>query len=319
MATIQGILGPIDTAELGFTLMHEHIFIANSAMRIAFDSWVDVESAKEFAIEEAKAARQRGVKTIVDLTPINLGRDIHIMREVAERAEIQVVAATGLYYHDEPWMHGWEVDRIVELLVKDIEEGIQGTDSRAGIVKCATDGAGITEINEKLLRVASRLHRATGVPISTHTEASAGVGPGQQDIFEDEGVDLSRVVIGHCGDSNDLDYLESILRRGSTIGMDRFGIDIINPVDKRVATIGELCNRGFANQMVLSHDACCYMDFWPQDVIQSDFKQLAPNWNFRHIPDDVIPALRKYGVSDADLTSLVSGNPRSIFEKQGSY
>ena len=146
-----------------------------------------------------------------------------------------------------------------------------------------------------------------------------GAETSQLRLFEDEGVDLSRVIIGHCGDSNDLDYLESILRRGSTIGMDRFGLDMVNPSDKRVATIAELCSRGYASQMVLSHDACCHMDFWPQDVMEGAFKQVAPNWNFRHIPDDVVPELRKHGVSEADLTALVSGNPRAIFEREGAY
>ncbi|MFQ5699278.1 MAG: phosphotriesterase [Myxococcota bacterium] len=314
MATIQGVLGAVDSGELGFTLMHEHIFIANTSMRQAFPGWVDVPAAVAHATAEARAARERGVRTIVDLTPINLGRDIHVIRQVAEQAEIQVIAATGLYYHEEPWMAGWEADRIVEFLVKDIEKGIQGTDIRAGIIKCATDHAGVTPVNEKLLRVAARLHRATGVPISTHTEAAAQVGPGQQDVFEDEGVDLSRVVIGHCGDSDDLDYLERVLRRGSTIGMDRFGIDMILPTDRRVKTIAELCSRGWTSQMVLSHDACCFMDFWPRDVLEQMVRSAAPHWNFRHIPDDVLPALRVAGVADAHIRALTVDNPRRIFE-----
>ena len=94
MAKINGVLGPIDTGDLGFTLMHEHILIANSAMRQAFAGWVDVDDVVRFATEEAKAAGSRGVRTIVDLTPINLGRDIHVIREVAERARMQIVAAT---------------------------------------------------------------------------------------------------------------------------------------------------------------------------------------------------------------------------------
>jgi phosphotriesterase-related protein len=318
MAKINGVLGPIDTGDLGFTLMHEHILIANSAMRQAFAGWVDVDDVVRFATEEAKAAGSRGVRTIVDLTPINLGRDVHVIREVAERARMQVVVATGLYFHEEPWMGGWEPDRIVEFLIQDVEKGIQGTDIKAGIIKCATDQA-VTTINEKLLRVAARLHRATGIPISTHTDASAGVGPGQQDVFEDEGVDLSRVVIGHCGDSDDLDYLESVLRRGSFIGMDRFGLDGVLSTDKRISTIAKLCERGWAERMVLSHDACCHLDFMPKDVFDGVMRPRVPNWNFRHIPDDVVPALRKAGVDEADLRRLTVENPRSIFEKQGSY
>jgi phosphotriesterase-related protein len=123
------------------------------------------------------------------------------------------------------------------------------------------------------------------------------------------------VVIGHCGDSQDLAYLESILARGSFIGMDRFGIDLILPTKQRVETIVELCRRGFAGQMVLSHDACCHIDWFPG----MDLATVAPHWNFRHISDDVVPALREAGVSDEDIDRMTVDNPRRIFEQQGPY
>jgi phosphotriesterase-related protein len=311
MPTVQGVLGAIDTRELGFTLMHEHILICNWSMRMSFDGWLDRAALVARAVEEVRAAKQRGVRTIVDLTPVNLGRDIHVIREVAERAEAQFIAATGFYWMEEPWMDGYETDALVEWLLPDLERGIQGTSSRAGIIKCATDHLGVTEKNKKLLQVAARLHRASGAPISTHTSAHHRVGPGQQDVFESEGVDLRRVVIGHCGDTQDLEYLESILRRGSTIGMDRFGIDMILPTKQRVDTIAELCRRGFARQMVLSHDACCHIDWFPGDA---PVRQTVPNWNFRHIPQDVVPALRTAGVAEADIAAMTVDNPRRIFE-----
>jgi phosphotriesterase-related protein len=312
---IRGVLGPIDTAELGFTLMHEHILVANWSMRQAFAEWYDRETHVAEAVSELRSARERGVKTLVDLTAINLGRDIHVIREVAEKAEMQVVAATGFYWNEEAWMAGWEVDRLVEFLVQDIERGIQGTDSRAGIIKCATDHFGVTELNRKLLQVAARAHRATRVPISTHTSVRHGVGPLQQDVFEEEGVDLSRVVIGHCGDTKDVEHLEGILSRGSTIGMDRFGLDMLLPTADRVSTVAELCRRGFAEQMVLSHDACCHLDFVPAEQLRA----AAPRWNFRHISDEVIPALRKEGVSDEQIRVLTVENPRRFFEQQNAY
>jgi phosphotriesterase-related protein len=319
MPSVNGVLGPIDTSDLGFTLMHEHVLVANSAMRQAFKGWVDVDEVVRFATDEARAAAESGVRTIVDLTPINLGRDIHVIRKVAERAGVQMIAATGLYYHEEPWMVGWPADRMVEFLIQDIEKGIQGTDIKAGIIKCATDHDGVTPNNDKLLRVAARLHRATGVPISTHTDVAVGAGLAQQDVFEDEGVDLSRVVIGHCGDSEDLDYLEKILKRGSFIGMDRFGIDTVLAPDKRIATVATLCERGWADRMVLSHDACCHLDFFPKDLFDSGMRAQLPNWNFRHIPDDVVPALRKAGVTEAALRQLTVDNPRRVFNGQGAY
>ncbi len=315
MATVNGVLGPIDSEELGFTLMHEHILVANWAMRQSFADWVDVDAHVEYATGEVRSAKERGVKTIVDLTPINLGRDIHVIREVAERAQMQVVAATGFYWTEEPWLQGWEVDRLVEWLIRDIEKGIQGTDVKAGIIKCATDHLGVSDFNRKLLQVTARLHRATGVPISTHTSVQHGTGPGQQDVCAEEGVDLGRVVIGHCGDTEDVEYLESILKRGSFIGMDRFGLDFMLPMEKRVSTIVELCRRGHADRMVLSHDACCHIDWFPKAAVA----QMAPRWNFRHIPDDVVPALRKEGVSEEQLRKLTVDNPRRIFEKQGAY
>ena len=128
---------------------------------------------------------------------------------------------------------------------------------------------------------------------------------------------LERVVIGHCGDSEDLEYLEAILERGSFIGMDRFGLDMILPTEKRIATIAELCRRGRADKLVLSHDACCHIDFFP--AARAELAAAVPNWNFRHIPEDVVPALRKVGVSEEQIRAMTVDNPRRIFEAQGSY
>lgn len=310
MASVNGVLGPIEGEDLDFTLMHEHIMIANWSMRQSFADWVDLEAHREFATGEVKSAMAKGVGTIVDLTPINLGRDVHVIREVAERAKAQIIAATGFYYHEEPWLAGWEVDRLVEYLIRDIEVGIQGTDSKAGIIKAATAEAGVTPVNRKTLQVAARLQKATGVPISTHTTPENRCGLDQQDVFEEEGVDLTRVVIGHCGDTPDLAYLEEVLGRGSTIGMDRFGLDMILPMKDRVVTIAELCRRGWSNKMVLSHDACCHIDFFAAGT------PMPPKWNYRHICEDVIPALREEGVSEEHIRQMTVDTPRRILTGQ---
>jgi len=307
MAKINSVLGVVDTAELGFTLMHEHILVASWSMRQAFHDWVDRDALIEEAVQEVRAAKQRGVQTIVDATPINIGRDIHVIREVAERAEMQIIAATGLFHFEEPWIRGWEVDRLVEFLIRDIESGIQGTDSKAGLIKAATGDLGVTPINRKSLQVAARLHLATGIPITTHTSAADRTGLAQQDVFEEEGVDLGQTVIGHCGDTEDIEYLEEILKRGSWIGMDRFGLEGMLATEKRVNTVVELCRRGWADHMVLSHDACCLMNWFP------DIRAWAPNWHFCHIPDDIIPALKQAGVGDEQIKTMTVTNPARVF------
>ena len=135
---------------------------------------------------------------------------------------------------------------------------------KAGILKCATDHPGVTPAVEEVLRAVARAHRATGVPISTHTEPATRRGLEQQKVFESEGVDLSRVVIGHSGDTADLEYLEELLARGSYLGMDRFGLYGILSFEERVRTVVELCERGHVERLVLSHDAACYNDWLPQ-------------------------------------------------------
>lgn len=319
MAKVQGVLGSIDTKDLGFTLMHEHVLSMNWAMRQAFPSWLDRDAHVAKAVEEVRSAKVRGVTTMVDLTPINLGRDIRLIREVAEKGEMQMIAATGFYWNDEPWLQAWEVDRLVDILIRDITDGIEGTEIKAGIIKCATDHPGVTETNRKLLQVAARLHRATGVPISTHTDVHSKTGLAQQDVFAEEGVDLARVVIGHCGDTTDADHLEEIAKRGSFIGMDRFGLDFLLPAGERVSIVAEMCRRGYANQIVLSHDRCCHIDWFSPELLQQISTTLAPNWNFRHIPDDVIPALRKEGVTAVQIETMTVTNPRRVFERQGTY
>ena len=315
MAKVQTALGEIDTAELGFTLMHEHVLVATWSMRQALPSWLDRDAHVVHAVAEARAAAARGVRTIVDLTPINLGRDVPLIREVAEKAEMQIIVATGFYWTEEPWFQGWETDRLVEFLLPEITRGAQGTTTRAGIIKAATDHLGVTPLNRKLLEVAARLHRATGVPISTHTDVHGHTGLAQQDVFAEEGVDLGRIVIGHCGDTEDVAHLEAILRRGSFIGMDRFGLDFLLPMEKRVSVIAELCRRGWAAQIVLSHDASCHIDWFPREMIE----RMAPRWTFRHIPDDVLPALSAAGVSEEHVRAMTVANPRRIFERQGAY
>jgi phosphotriesterase-related protein len=308
MARVNSVLGAIDEGELGFTLMHEHILVADWAMRRAFADWVERDALVAEAVRQLRAARERGVQSIVDATPLDLGRDIDLLREVSERAEMPIIAATGLYYYEPPWLQNWEVERIVGYLLRDIERGIQGSGSRAGIIKAATGPAGLTPANRKSLQIAARLQLASGLPITTHTEAAQRTGLAQQDLFEQEGVALGRVVIGHCGDTDDLDYLEGILRRGSLLGMDRFGSEPIFPTDRRIATVAALCQRGWADRLLLSHDHSCFIDWRPAEVTRAR----TPRRSFWHIADDILPALLRAGVTPEQVRAMTVTNPARL-------
>jgi phosphotriesterase-related protein len=141
-----------------------------------------------------------------------------------------------------------------------------------------------------------------------HTSGQAQTGLVAQEVLRSEGVDLSAVVIGHAGDSNDLDYLRRLAGNGSYLGMDRFGLDVLQPENQRVATIAALAAEGLAERMVLSHDASCHNDWFP--VPTSAF---APNWTHTHLFEQVIPALRKAGVTEPQITTMMVDNPRRYF------
>jgi len=323
MSTVQTVRGPIDSKELGVTLMHEHIFVLSTEIMLNHpEEWGDEARRIDDAALRLNELYARGVRSVVDLTVIGLGRYIPRIACVAEKTKLNIIVATGIYtYNELPFYFQFRrpatggTDVMVDMFVKEIREGIAGTSAKAGILKCCTDTLGLTPGVERVLRAVAQAHRQTGVPISTHTHAHSKRGLEQQRVFREEGVDLSRVVIGHCGDTTDLDYLEELMAAGSYIGMDRFGLEGILSTEDRVNTVARLCERGRADRMVLSHDAACFMDWIPEQ----DLRRMAPRWNYMHIYNDVVPALKSKGVTDEQIETMLVHNPRKIFERQGAY
>jgi phosphotriesterase-related protein len=317
--------GAIKLGDLGVTLMHEHVFIMTTEITQNYpEQWGNEAEREAAAVARLNELKSRGVDTIVDLTVIGIGRYIPRIVRIAAATELNILVATGLYtYHDLPMrfhhlgpgatLGGPET--MTELFVRDIERGIADTGVKAAILKCATDEPGVTPGVERVLRAVAQAHRETGVPISTHTHAATRRGLEQQKIFAEEGVDLTRVVIGHCGDTTDIGYLEELIANGSYIGMDRFGVDMLLSTEDRVKTVASLCARGHAKQMVLSHDASCYWEAVPQDMVAAAL----PNWHYLYIHDDVIPALKANGVTDEQLNTMLVDNPRKIFSVKGGY
>src|ERR1700754_832802 len=230
MPQVNTVRGPLETGRLGVTLMHEHVFVLSPEIMQNYpESWGDEEKRVSDAIARLNELKARGVDSIVDLTVIGLGRYIPRIERIARATAINIIVATGIYtYHDVPmYFHyqgpGTELggpELMVDMFVRDINEGIAGSSVKAAILKCATDRQGVTPGVDRVLRAVAQAHRQTGVPISTHTHAHTERGLEQQRIFEEEGVDLARVVIGHSGDTTDIDYLEKLVAQGSYTGMD---------------------------------------------------------------------------------------------------
>jgi phosphotriesterase-related protein len=310
MSAVETVLGPVRVGLLARTLMHEHIFSFHSDMGGDYP-WTDEEVYVAAAIDKLKRLKAVGFGTIVDATAIGLGRDVRRVARVAAAADFNIIASTGIYsscclplYFSRHLPS--EGERFIEdFFVREIDEGIGDTHIRAGIIKCMTDREGLTPDVELMLVASARAHLRTGVPITTHTDAFTEAGLLQQRVFRKAGVDLSNVIIGHCGDTTDLGYLERLIDAGSYIGMDRFGEYHITNLERRVQTVATLCERGYAPRMVLSHDTNCGGDVNPQRALD--------NWLFGHMHEVVIPALRDHGVSDADIDQMTVVNPCEIF------
>ena len=324
-AEVETVRGTISTDELGVTLMHEHVFVLSPEIIANYpEGWGDEQAREDAAVEKLNALKAAGVDTIVEPTVIGLGRYIPRIQRVAARTDLRIVAATGVYtYGDVPMYFHFAgpgtalggPEPMVDMFVRDITEGIAGTGVKAAILKCATDEKGMTPDVERVLRAVAQAHRATGVPITTHTHAHSRRGLEQQRIFAEEGVDLTRVIIGHSGDTTDLDYLEEMIAAGSYLGMDRFGLDNILSFSDRVDTVARMCERGHAGKMVLAHDASCYIDWLPEAALPV----VLPNWHYLHIHNDVLPALRQRGVSERQIATMLVDNPRAIFSHGGAY
>ncbi|PXW95924.1 phosphotriesterase family protein [Mycolicibacterium moriokaense] len=321
MAIVESVRGGVEAGDLGRVLMHEHIFLFTPEIHGVYDTGWREEVGVAEAKERLKDLSACGISTIVDLTVIGHGRHIPRIQRVNAEVDINIIVATGLYTFDDlPRYINFralgrardQCDVLTEMFVKDIEIGIAETGVKAGMLKCATDEPGVTNGVERVLRAVAQAHQATGVPISTHTHAPTRRGLEQQDVFEQEGVDLRQVVIGHCGDTTDLGYLKELMARGSYIGMDRFGLDVVLAFEERVNTVAALCDRGYADQMVLSHDANCFNDWFPAGVMSA----AAPNWSYVHITRDVVPALRQRGVTDAQINQMLIDNPRAILGRE---
>lgn len=318
MAQVQTVTGPIDSADLGRTLVHEHVFVLGEEHRINYQDW-DEDARVAQAQRDLQELKELGIDTILDPTVLGLGRYTPRIQQVAAGTDLQIVAATGLYtYNEIPFQFHYTgpgllfdvPEPLVDLFVRDLTEGIADTGVRAAFLKCAIEEQGLTPGVERVMRAVGEASARTGAPITVHTNPHTGSGLVAQEVLADAGADLTKVVIGHSGDTTDLDYLMRLADNGSLLGMDRFGLDVLLPFEQRVDTVAELVRRGYTDRVVLAHDASCFIDWFDAEAKV----QAVPKWNFRHISEDVLPALRERGVTEADIDTMLVANPRRYFE-----
>ena len=314
MASIESVTGPLEADALGPTLIHEHFRTRDDANAQQWPHLYDDDALYAAAIQAGQGAVESGIKTIGEPTAMFLGRDIRFIERVSRETGLQAIACTGIYTYEHLPLF-WQSrapDVMAEAFVHDIEQGIQGTDIKAGFLKCAADEPGVTDNVEKIHRACARASNRTGAPIMAHSRPASDTGPRQVEILLEEGVPPEKIQIAHTGDTDDLDYIEGLLDTGVWIGLDRFGIEMYLPMERRMPTALALLERGYADRMFLSADSCASIDWFPEETIAVLQREGAvKDWTITLVPDQVLPALREGGMTPEQETTMMEENPKA--------
>ena len=325
MEWIQTVTGRARPEELGMTLMHEHLLLG-------YPGWFMDALAPKFrradalakGVDRLQELTGLGVKTFLDPCPMDLGRDVEFMAEVAQRSGMRIICTTGAYKQNEGLTYTFgalPVEEITAIYIKELTEGIGETGIRAGLVKVATGSGGITDYEKKLLTAGGRAAAQVGCPVITHTD-DASCGLEQIAILVEQGVPAHRILVGHSDGREDHAYHCALAERGTYVGFDRFGIETMIPDERRIASVVKMVEGGFTRSLVLSHDAICaswlgrpvfggHMLVTPEQI-----QQALPNWEPTHLFKHVLPKLRELGVAEKDISTILVDNPRRYFGGQ---
>ena len=318
---VETVLGPVDASKLGFTLPHEHVADAPQDLSKWPKAWGGRAEFVAKAVEKLKLVRTADVSTIVDLSPYDVWRDIRFLEEVSRQSGLHMIACTGQRFFP-PISHvsmpARTIEGLTEFFRKEIEQGIDGTKIKAGVIKVGIVGKDATALEEIGLRAAARAAKATGVPIRTHTDAAHRAAENHAVILEDEGMHPSRISFDHSDDSGDMDYFLGLVRRGYSLGMDHvhrgLNPDFKPSFARRAECIKLLIDAGFADKIFLSQDAELGGALLPAE---------ARDWREKIDPPDgmlftthkMIPYLMQLGVSQQAIHTITVENPKRFFSR----
>lgn len=305
---IQTTQGPVDVADLGPTLVHEHLLTAHEGVRFQWPHLVDAEGEHQRAVESVQGVQAHGIQTICDPSCLDLCRDVRLNLAVGEATGMRFVMATGVYGHHYTSLPHFfqtrDADVLAGCFVHDLTQGIQATEVKAHFLKCAADEPGMTPDVTKVHEAVAKAHAQTGAPVMAHTRPASKTGPQQVEVLQQHGVDPSRILLAHCGDTDDLDHLEELVELGVLLGMDRYGLDLFLPEEQRNATVQALVERGYADRLVLGQDYCATIDWYPDELKPV----MAPRWSMTVLFEESIPTLKELGVGEGDIDAMLGAN-----------
>ena len=283
MPLFKTVLGDITESDLGVTLAHEHICcFSEYAYQMVGNDYLDKEQLLKVAADYLKSLKEKyGLSTFIDCTPVNIGRDIELLKEVSQKSGVNIICSTGFYYTEEPVLYNSSAELIAEYIIKDAKK------VNAGIIKCAVENETISEFNKKLLIASALAQKMLSLPIVLHTNANNKNGLKALEILLSEGVKPQAITVGHLSDTEDLDYMKQIANHGCFIGFDRlYGNYSEEYIAKKIKAIKELCDAGYEDKILLSHDALFFNGFDSKPAINEKPR-------FSYCFDNILPSLSK--------------------------
>lgn len=283
MPLFKTVLGDIPISDLGVTLAHEHICCYSDYLyQMAGDKYLDKERLLNVAVDYLKSLKEKYfLNTIIDCTPVNIGRDVALLKEVSQKSGVNIICSTGFYYTEEPMLYKASAELIAEYIVKDAEK------VNAGIIKCAVENETISDFNKKLLIASAIAQKTLGLPIVLHSNANNKNGIKALEILLTEGVKPQAITVGHLSDTDDFEYIKQIAKKGCYIGFDRiYGNYSEEYIAKKIKAIIEICDTGYEDQILLSHDALFFNGFDSEPTINEKPR-------FSYCFANILPSLSK--------------------------
>ena len=305
MPYIQTVLGPVPVDKLGLILPHEHLFTDLRGVEtpgLGQADLDDVQAAMQPYLDEAWAA---GITALVECTPAGVGRNPLALQRLAQHTPLTIVAAAGVYRQEFMPRYVLEMSeaQLEAWMLTHLNEGIDGTDVRAGFIKLAVSNEGITDDEKRALRAAARAAAQTGVVVASHTSGplSGQHALEQVDILEGRGLSGDRFIWVHAQNSPHLAEHRRVAERGAYLGFDGLSP---NREEVFLKLVLDALGAGLGRHILLSHDAGWYRPGEPGGGAVRGYTYLIERF---------LPRLRESGVDEATIRLMTEENPKRAF------
>lgn len=302
---IQTVLGPIEASKLGTTMAHEHLSVDLGSVRGDEDS---IFTDSPLVRSEMERLRAAGVDSVIEVSCIDMGRNVRALVDISRASGLNVVCSTGFYlekYHP-AWLEDASVAKIEETFLREFSEGIDGTGVKPGVIgEVAGEKTQITDSETKVMIAAAHVAAEVGCAVTTHCQLGC-MALEQADLLLGAGIEPGKVILGHLDLADNLEYYRRVLAHGVNIGFDTCGKVAYLADEKRAQNLALLAAEGFADQIVLS-----------TDISRQSYMHGKGGFGYTAVIDRVLPMAREMGLAEKDIHTMLVDNPARIFDIEG--